>query len=182
MSSCYGSEPDPDPADAGMMIADKISSRFGNHIDRQEHEGRGDQLLRAALTAVRGRALPGHQPQDDQTGSGLNQAVRTEANERDRARDRAGADSEACLEEMPDEAETSEHPDAANESALACALRSASDARSHYRQWRSSGHPETLASRNQELEDRELQSASASSLPPASISVTLGIRISTQIE
>src|SRR3954454_1952834 len=98
-------EADTKPADVGVIPLREIAERLDPHICGKQDERHGDELLRTALGPRRGDALARHEPQDDEPGERLDEAVGAESPQRDRARNRAGTNRDSGLGEMPAEPE-----------------------------------------------------------------------------
>jgi hypothetical protein len=65
------------------MTADEAADRLDADIDGEYEEGRGDQLLRQALSAVRPNAATREQPKHDEAGQRFDQAGSPEPDQRD---------------------------------------------------------------------------------------------------
>ena len=72
-------------------------------VDGDREEARTDQPLRPALSRLRCFAPSGEAPQDNDTGSALDDAVRPEADQRNRARREPGEQGDRGLDQVPTE-------------------------------------------------------------------------------
>src|SRR5439155_23260837 len=92
------------------MSADEVANGLGREVRGEYEEARGDRPLRTSLGGLGLEAAPSEQPDDHEAGEGLDQAVGSEADERDRARCDARADRDPELDEMPGDPAPSEEP------------------------------------------------------------------------
>ena len=91
---------DAEPARVRLVRANQASDRLDAHVGRKDEEADGDHLLSSPLRLKRAEPRAGEQPQDDEPSQRLDQAVGTEADQRDRAGGDACDQSDSELHEV----------------------------------------------------------------------------------
>src|SRR5439155_13683456 len=76
---------DPEPACARLVAVEQAAQRLDADVGGQDEEAECNQLLRAALGPLGADPGAAKEPEDDQAGDCLDQAVCAEADQRDRA-------------------------------------------------------------------------------------------------
>jgi hypothetical protein len=84
-----------------VVSADQGAKRLDGHIRREKEEARSDQLLRPAFGRSGVEPATGEQPDDDEAGGCLDQAVRSESDQGDRTGSDPRAKCNRKLDEMP---------------------------------------------------------------------------------
>ena len=93
-----------------MIGVDECAQRLDAHIPGEQEEADGNQLLGTPLGTTRATPRAGEQPEHDTAGERLDQAVRPETDQRDRARSKPGADRDREFHHVPGDAAPSEQP------------------------------------------------------------------------
>jgi hypothetical protein len=94
-------ERDPDPARLSMRADCKRANRLDRHVCGKGEEASGDQLLGTTFSGLRVKPAAGEEPDDDKAGESLDQAVGTEADQRDRTGGDPRANRDRELDEVP---------------------------------------------------------------------------------
>ena len=92
---------DSDPARVRVIAVDERAQCLDADVPGEQEETDGDQLLCAPLGAAGATPRAGEQPEHDTTSKRLDQAVRSEANQGDRAGSKPGGDRDRELDRVP---------------------------------------------------------------------------------
>src|SRR5919202_2678740 len=98
---CDDCEPDPDPTRFRRIHDEERPECLEGDVGGQQVEARTDELLGAPLRTLRGSAGSGEAPQKDDPRHGLNERIRSEADESYRTSDEPGADGYGGLHAVP---------------------------------------------------------------------------------
>ena len=101
---------DPDPACGWVVAGEECAQRLDADVSGEQEEADCDQLLRAPLGAAGATPLAGEEPEHHTTGERLDQAVRSEADQCDRAGSKPGSDRDRELDHVPADTAPGEQP------------------------------------------------------------------------
>jgi len=88
-----------------MLAAEQAAAGLDPDVGGDHTEAGRDQLLRSALCVFRGCAAGAESPEQDESGDGLDDGIRAEADQRDRSGKDARTDGDYGLDAMPAEAD-----------------------------------------------------------------------------
>ena len=93
--------PTPTQLVPGLAVVIRRAHGLDADVRGKQEEARGDQLLRPAFGSARTDPPAGEEPDDDEPGEGLDQAVGAEPDQGDRACCDSGAESDRELDRVP---------------------------------------------------------------------------------